>query len=182
MSAASNEQRNLNPLRPYVWGTAAIALALPWVAMQFTEEVNWTAGDFVIFGAMLLAACLAWEIATTLSASRLYRTGVGLAVAATFLLTWINLAVGIVGPPEHPVNAWLFAAPAAGLAVATLGRFNARAMAGAALVAAVVQAITAIVALAQGLDAPATPLIGLTLLFTMMWLVSAALFHRAAHS
>ena len=36
-----------------MWGGAALLLALPLVAMQFTSEVNWTASDFVVMGAML---------------------------------------------------------------------------------------------------------------------------------
>ena len=36
------------------WGTAAIMLFLPLIAMQFTDEVNWDVSDFIIFGAMLV--------------------------------------------------------------------------------------------------------------------------------
>jgi hypothetical protein len=44
-------------LRIAIWGTAAFLLLLPWVAMQFTTEVNWTLFDFLVIGVMLLAAC-----------------------------------------------------------------------------------------------------------------------------
>lgn len=72
-------------------------LLLPLVAMQFTEEVNWGAVDFIAFGAMLLAACGAYELATRLSGNSNYRAAFGLAVAASFVLVWINFAVGIIG-------------------------------------------------------------------------------------
>ena len=41
-------------LRPLSWGGALALLALPWVAMRFTDEVVWTGGDFALFGAMAL--------------------------------------------------------------------------------------------------------------------------------
>ena len=68
---ASNVQDGVGPLpnpwRRVVWGTAAFLLLLPLFAMQFTEEVNWDAVDFIAFGAMLLAACGAYELTTKLS-------------------------------------------------------------------------------------------------------------------
>ena len=40
-------------LRIVGWATAAFLLALPAIAMQLTDEVRWTALDFVVWGAML---------------------------------------------------------------------------------------------------------------------------------
>ena len=40
-----------------MWGTAAFLLLLPAVAMQFTSEVDWGPGDFMVMGVMLLTAC-----------------------------------------------------------------------------------------------------------------------------
>lgn len=98
---ASNVQDGVGPLpnpwRRVVWGTAAFLLLLPLFAMQFTEEVNWDAVDFIAFGAMLLAACGAYELTTGLSGNSNYRAAFGLAVAASFVLVWVNLAVGIIG-------------------------------------------------------------------------------------
>ena len=42
--------------RLLAWGAAAALLLLPLVAMQFTEEVNWTVFDFLVFGSMLAVA------------------------------------------------------------------------------------------------------------------------------
>lgn len=74
---ASNVQDGVgprpNPWRRVVWGPAAFLLLLPLVAMQFTEEVNWGAVDFIAFGAMLLAACGAFELTTRLSGNSTYR-------------------------------------------------------------------------------------------------------------
>lgn len=87
--------RRLLPWRAVLWGAAALLLLLPWVAMQFTAEVRWDLADFVLFGAMLVAACGGFEIVARLTADRRHRWLAGAAIAAVFLLVWAELAVGI---------------------------------------------------------------------------------------
>ena len=84
-----------NRWRIAIWGTAALVLLLPALAMQFTEEVDWDFADFAVFGAMLVAACGTYELASRLTHNRAYRAAVGVALAAAFILIWITLAVGI---------------------------------------------------------------------------------------
>lgn len=45
-----------------LWGAAAFLLLLPWVAMQFTEQMAWDPGDFILLGAMLVSGCGAYEL------------------------------------------------------------------------------------------------------------------------
>ena len=71
------------------------ASALPAVAMLFTGEVDWGPGDFLAMGAMLLVACSACELAARLLARPAHRVAAFVAIAAAFLLTWAELAVGI---------------------------------------------------------------------------------------
>ena len=74
---------------------AAMLLAIPAVAMQFTGEVNWGPGDFLIAGAMFAALGAAIDAALRLpSLPRLRAALVGTAVIA-FLLIWAELAVGL---------------------------------------------------------------------------------------
>ena len=78
--------------------TAAILL-IPFVAMQFTGEVNWTASDFVIMGVLLFGTGLLFQFAANKirsTKSRLLAIG---AIAFAFLFVWAELAVGIVGSP-----------------------------------------------------------------------------------
>lgn len=95
-------------LRIIVWGGAALLLLLPLVAMQFTQEVVWDGLDFLVFAVMLALAGGALEIGARLSRSLAYRVGYGLAVAAAFILVWANLAVGIIGPEDNPINLTYF--------------------------------------------------------------------------
>ena len=80
-----------------VWGGAAALLALPLVAMRFTREVAWTASDFAVMGAMLFAACGAWELATRASGSLAYRAGAGIA----------TISAGVRRIHDHDKTGWL---------------------------------------------------------------------------
>lgn len=167
--------RRGNPLRPYVWGSAALLLSLPLIAMQFTDEVNWTLSDFVIMGVLLGGACAAYELGTRLSGHWAYRGGFAVAILAGFLMIWINLAVGIVGNEDNPVNMLFFLILIVGAIAAPLGRFSAMGMARAMYATALAQGlVTAWIALAGH---------GYTFVlagfFIAAWLCAAHLFRRA---
>ena len=165
-----------NPLRMAVWGAAGFLLLLPLVAMQFTTEVNWGIMDFVVFGIMLLTVCGAYELGTRLSGNRRYRLAVGIALLGVFLLTWMNLAVGIIGIENNPVNLLFFAIPMTGLTGALIARFKARGMAYALVATAAAQALIAVIALIVGWG----NVLILTGFFMFLWLTSAYLFRQAA--
>jgi len=81
-------------LRTIALATAAI-LMVPLVAMQFTPEVVWTAGDFLAAGLLLAATGLALT-----AALRSFRTARSRLLAAAlvglgFLYCWAEMAVGI---------------------------------------------------------------------------------------
>ncbi len=90
--------------RMALWGGAACLLLLPLVAMQFTREVAWTPVDFVTFGAMLASVCGGLELAARVTMNRTCRAATGLALVTAFLLTWVNVAVGIIGSERDPAN------------------------------------------------------------------------------
>jgi hypothetical protein len=171
--------RRGNPLRLAVWGGAALLLLAPWVAMHVTEEVAWSPGDFVVFGAMLLLACTGYELATRLTGNRTYRLAVGIALAGAFLLIWANLAVGIVGSEGAPVNLLFFAIPLVGIIGALFARFRPIGMARALVATAIVQVLAAGIALvADGRDT--VVVVVFTGCYALLWLLSASLFRKAA--
>lgn len=164
--------------RIVVWGGAGTLLLLPWVAMQFTAEVNWTGFDFLVFGAMLAIACIACEIAVRVSRSNTYRLAAAIAVGTGFLLVWVNLAVGIIGSEnnlENLVYAGVLLVAAIGAAIA---RLRASGMARAMLVTAIAHALTGVYGLAIGsVEAGVSALV-----FVAAWLASAWGFRRAARA
>lgn len=166
------------------WTFAALLLLLPLLAMQVTDEVDWDAADFVIFGAMLAGAGGTYELAARMTGNGTYRAAVGVALAAAFILVWMNLAVGIIGTEDDPANLMHGGVLAVGIVGAVLARFRPHGMARALVAAALAQALVAVVALAAGWGstAPGWPgaILVLTALFAALWLISAWLFGKAA--
>lgn len=158
-----------------VWAAAAGLWLTPLIAMQFTNEVDWDPFDFAVFGAMLMVVCGLLEVATRMSHSVFYRLGFGLALVGSFVLVWMNLAVGIIGSEDNPANLMYASVLAIGAAGAVLARLKPRGMAIALVVMAVAQGVVSATAVLSGyftvlLDAA----------FITIWLLSAWLFHTAA--
>lgn len=166
----------LNRWHPATWGSAALLLLLPLVAMQFTTEVSWRARDFAVFAMMLIGACGSYELATRMSANTAYRAAAGLAVATAFLLVWANGAVGVIGDEGEPAN--LMYAGVLGVAIigAVLGRMQPRGMALTLAATTLAQILVALIALMAGWGN--TLLV--TALFSALWLISAWLFQKSA--
>ena len=90
-----DRHRGTNRWRIAGWSAAAALLLAPLVAMQFTEEVNWTPFDFAVFGALLAVAGGAFELVVRLTRRQAVRAAAGAAIAAAFLLAWAHGAVGL---------------------------------------------------------------------------------------
>ena len=158
------------------WGAAAVLLLVPLVAMQFTDEVDWSAADFAVFGAMLAGAGGALELAVRMTRNTAYRAAVGVALAAAFLLVWANGAVGIIGSEDNPANLMFGGVLAVGIVGAAVARFRPGGMARALVATAVAQALVAVIAAVAGLG----NIFVSTGLFGALWLASAWLFRRAS--
>lgn len=164
-----------NRLRWWIWGTAAALLALPAVAMRFTAEVNWTASDFVIMGALLFGACAAYEVAAWRSRDRAYRAAAGIAIVTGFLVVWSNLAVGIIASEDNRYNMVFFGILALACIGGAIGLFRARAMSRTFCVVAVAQALAAAYGATQDVRGAVV-----STFFVGMWLLAAGLFGVAA--
>lgn len=166
------------------WGGLAALLFLPLVAMRFTTEVDWSASDFAVMGLLLGTVGLVAELLMRQSGSVTYRAGAAIAIAAAFLLVWVNLAVGFLGDENNLANLMFFAVLAAAAGGAILVRLRPAGMARAMVAAAGVQVLIGSVALLARLGSPGAAgdheaVMG-TSLFTGLWLASAWLFHKAA--
>lgn len=169
-------------LRPFVWGGVMLLLPAPWVAMQFTHEVAWTGSDFIVFGAMLLTACVAFEMATRVARVPSYLLASLIAIGAAFLLLWANLAVGIVDEPEHAANLLFLGVLAVGAIGSGLVRLQARGMACVLAAMAVVQMVAGGIAMRMDTQESPAFVLAFTGLYVVAWLSSALLFHKAARS
>jgi len=79
--------------------TTAILLLIPLIAMQFTNEVNWSLPDFIIAGALLLGTGLICELVIRKIKIIKYRIAICAALLVVLMLIWAELAVGIFGTP-----------------------------------------------------------------------------------
>ena len=158
--------------------TASILL-VPLIAMQFTDEVNWTLSDFVIAGALLFGTGLAFDLLVRKARVFAYRAGVGVALAAALLLVWLNLAVGLIGSENNPANLMYAGVLAVGIIGAGIARFEARRMARALFAAAIAQGLVGAIALVAQLDPRPAAIVMLNGFFVGMWVVSGLLFQSA---
>jgi len=183
-NANGGEQGRSLPWRIIGWGTAGALLLLPLVAMQFTHEVNWTAADFIVAGVMFGLVGGTLELTVRNNGNRWYRGGVAVAVTTTFLLVWVNGAVGIIGDEGNAANLMFFGVIAVAMVGAIATRFKAAGMARAMFLAALAEVLVAVIALVGRLGANEPPgMIGVIILigfFAAMWLASALLFREAA--
>ena len=69
------------------------------IAMQFTDEVNWTIFDFVVMGIILLSTGLLCEVVMKKATKTKYRIVFCVTIIMVFLLFWAELEVGIFGIP-----------------------------------------------------------------------------------
>jgi hypothetical protein len=164
------------------WGTAAVLLTIPLVMMRISDEWNWTAFDFVIIGAFMAGGLLAYEMAVRTSSATAYRAGAGIACVASFVLLWVNGAVGIIGSENNDANLLYFGVVVVGILGAILARFRPNGMALALFAMAITQFLVVVIALAAGWVPPGTVarVAILNGFFVTLFVGSALLFRHAA--
>lgn len=161
------------------WGGAAAILLLPLVT-----NAPWTLSDYIVMGVFLGIAGTVVELAARASGSLTYRAAAGIAIAAAFLLIWVNGAVGFLGNEDNPANLMFFGVIAIAVVGSVFAGFRSYGMARAMFAAAAAQLLVGVVALAAGLGAPGhrgvyEAVMGTTV-FASLWLLSAALFRKDA--
>ncbi|MGD9966698.1 MAG: hypothetical protein AB7T59_09275 [Hyphomonadaceae bacterium] len=185
MADKTGSGRARNKWLTTAWTTATgLILLTPLIAMQFTDEVNWTVGDFVFAGAMLLGAGITYELAARVGGLA-YQAGVIVALGAGILTLWITGAVGIIGSENNPGNQLYLAVVALAVigAIGTGGR--ARGMVWAMSLAAVATLLAPVTAYLADIAAPradvlAPEVYGATAFLTAGWLLSSFFFHKAS--
>ena len=71
-----------------------IVLLIPLIAMQFTEEVNWSAIDFIVMGLLVFGTGSLFVLVFR-RVPRKWRIIACIMIALAFLYVWAELAVGI---------------------------------------------------------------------------------------
>lgn len=82
-----------------IFSTIVLLLLIPLIAMQFTNEVNWSPFDFLIMAVLLLITGVVCELVLRRFKTFKSRVLICGAVLLGFFLIWAELAVGIFGSP-----------------------------------------------------------------------------------
>lgn len=82
-----------------ILASASTLLLIPLLAMQFTNEVNWSVSDFIIMGGLLFGTGLLCELIMRKVKSVTNRIIICGAVLFVFFLIWVELAVGLFNTP-----------------------------------------------------------------------------------
>jgi hypothetical protein len=145
--------------------------------------MNWDALDFAVFGGMFAVVVFVFLLVRSKSSNSSYRFAAAVALAAAFILTWVNGAVGIIGNEENDANLMFFGVLAVGAVGSIIARGRAPAMTRAMYATAVAQALVAVIAIAgdMGTSGPVWPkdLLVMTAFFVALWVVAGRLFGKA---
>ncbi len=112
-----------------------------------------------------------------------YKSAVGLALAAAFILFWVNAAVGIIGDSDNCANLMYIGVFAVGIIGAIISRFQPHGMARTLFATALAQSLVTVIALIGRLGYPFSGLLEILTLngfFVALWVGSALLFRKAA--
>lgn len=167
-----------------ILAATALLLLIPLVAMQFTDEVVWTASDFAFAAAMLAGTGLAYEWISARSGNGAYRAGAAVGLGAALMLVWAAGAVGIIGVDGDPFDLLYVGVLAVGLVGAWVTRFEAGGMSRTLAAMAIAQVLVAGIALLAGkhLDefSSVPEIVAVNAFFAALYIGSAALFRKAA--
>jgi hypothetical protein len=157
-----------------------LILLIPLIAMQFSEEVVWSASDFILMGILIFGTGFTYKFITRKSAEFVYRIAIGFALATGFFLVWSNLAVGIIGSENNVINVLYFGVIAVGVIGGFIVRFKSRGMTFVMFTMALAQSLIAAIALITGMqhlpESSVMEILAVNGFFIFLFVVSALLF------
>jgi hypothetical protein len=188
LSTALKERSTMlarDPYRPIVGValTTACILLLFFLGMLLTDEMNWGLFDFVFAGALIFGTGLTYVLVARRGGNMAYRFAVGIALAAAFLLVWINLAVGVIGSEDNPANLMFYGVLAIGFLGAIIAELRPRGMARVLFAMALGQVLVPVIALIIWKPQVTSGVAGVLTLngfFVVLFVGSALLFRNAA--
>lgn len=121
----------------------AIILMIPLIG-----QWPWTISDFIVSGTLLIGTAIIFEWAIRNGGSKAHRAAVGMALAATLMLIWINLAVGIIGNENNPANLLYFGVILIGIIGTFMARLESKKMSRTLFAMAIAQFFVPLIALA----------------------------------
>jgi hypothetical protein len=162
---------------------AGLILMVPLLTMQVTDDVAWDVFDFAVAGTLLAGTGIAFEVALKMSGNAAYRLAAGIALLGGLLLTWMALAVGIIGAEDNSANLMYAGVLGVEITGALIARLRPHGMARALIATALAQALVALIAVIGSLGSPDSgrlEVLALNGFFVALWVASALMFGKAA--
>lgn len=172
-----HQRKAMIPWRIIGWGGAIALILTPLVAMQFTREVDWDETDFIIAAIIFGIVGGLTELAVRLSSNWFFRIGAMCAILAGFMVVWANLAVGMIGNEDNPVNLWFGAVLLIAIAGSIAARFHISILPLAMFLAGVLQVAIGVFAGILGSDMRGGKF---TIVLSVAWFMASLLF-KCAH-
>lgn len=158
-----------------------LVLAVPLVAMQFTDDVRWSVSDFMVMGALIFGTGVLCMLVLRSTEHLAYRAGMIVLLGATFLMIWVNLAVGLIGSGPNAANLMYIGVIAVLIIGIYLSKFKASGMERAMFATAFALMVLAAVALMMNIpDSSVFEIMGVNLFFATPFIVSGLLFRYVA--
>ena len=173
------QRRRMNPWRVIGWGGAIVLILTPLVAMQFTNEVDWDETDFIVAAIIFGIVGGLIELAVRLSPNWYFRIGAMFAVLAGFMFVWANLAVGMIGNEDNPVNLWFGSVLFIAIAGSIASRFRASILPATMFLAGTIQIAIGTFAGILGTDMRGGRF---TIVLSVAWFIASLLFWCARQS
>lgn len=156
-------------------------LLIPLWGTFYVDGWNWGWRGFVVAGVFVFSAALTYELVVKGMSNKVYRFAMGLAVATTLALSWVNFVLAV---DASLANFMYFGVAVVGLVGAAIARLRARGMALALTGMVIAQILVPFIALffwkTRVALGAAVPVIGLNGVFIVLFAISALLFRRAA--
>ena len=163
-----------------------LLLLIPLVAMQFTQEVNWSAFDFIIMGTLLFSTGLTFVFIVRNTSNILYKAATTIGIGTTFLIVWANLAVGLIGSGPNTGNIMYMSVVAVFIVGIYLSHFTAKGMEFTMFASALAVILITVIALLTNMQhypgSSVVEVIGVGLFFTALYAISGLLFRFIAQS
>ena len=92
-----------------LWGALIALFCLPVIAVQLSDEFDWTSSDFLFAAVFLTILGIGGEIALRVGRNAPHQLGIAIAALGGFLTVWINGAVGMLGSEDEVTNLYFIA-------------------------------------------------------------------------
>ncbi|WP_426049289.1 hypothetical protein [Chryseobacterium sp. NFX27] len=82
-----------------IYTTPAVLLCIPLLGNIFSQEFDWSPGDFVIGAVLLFGTAFIIDLIQRIVKNKTHKILLGGAVLILLFLVWAELAVGVFGTP-----------------------------------------------------------------------------------